>query len=102
MKDLQYLEDVRRGQEEDRISALSVIERGAARNIENERRRERDRTFAVLLANSSRQYQQQHSAAITPPKQQTQPSTSTATDLEQSGSRLSRKKRLFKWLTWPK
>ncbi|RYP51148.1 hypothetical protein DL768_003495 [Monosporascus sp. mg162] len=52
LAELEYLELVRRGEEEDRISALLVDEQTAAQNIENRRRAEWDRAFAVSQANS--------------------------------------------------
>jgi hypothetical protein len=59
LADLQYLELVRRGEEDDCIFALPVDQQMAAQNIENQLCAEWDRAFAALQANSQAQSLQQ-------------------------------------------
>lgn len=98
LADLQYLELVRRGKEEDHISALPVSEQPAAKNIEKQQCAEWDRTFAALQANIKAQSLQQPSTTATSPLQSTQPAHSSTTRPQDSNSSPTGERR---WLKWP-
>ena len=69
LADLEHLELVRRGEEEDRISTLPDDQQAAARNIEGQLRAEWDRTFALLQTSGQAGSQQQLSSVPQPPSQ---------------------------------
>ncbi|RYP41530.1 hypothetical protein DL767_000957 [Monosporascus sp. MG133] len=89
LAEMQYMELVRRGEEEDRISALLGDEQTAARNIEKRLCAEWDRKFAALQANSQAQSQQRPSATGILQLQSTQSAHSRATGPQGSGSSLT-------------
>jgi hypothetical protein len=93
---LQYLELVRRG-EEDRISALPVGEQTVAQNIENQRYAEWDRAFAALQANRQVQGPQQPSATAISQLQATQSAHSSTIKPQDSGSSPTGKRHFLKW-----
>jgi len=100
---LQFQELVRRGKEEDRISALTKDEQTAAQNAEIQRCVEWDRWFATLQANSQVQNLQQPSATAIPQLQSTQPDHSSTISPQGSGSSPTGGRRFWKWLnTWLK
>ncbi|RYP21278.1 hypothetical protein DL765_002327 [Monosporascus sp. GIB2] len=100
LADLQYLELVRRGEEEDRISALPVDEQEAAQNIENRRCDEWDQKFEALQANSQAQSLQQPSTTGISQPQSIQPAQSRATGPQSSDSSLTSRSRIWKWPGW--
>ena len=102
LANLQHLELVRRGEEEDRISDLPADEQTAAQNIENQRCTEWDRTFSALQTNSQPQSLQLPSATSVSQLQSTKFVHSSLMNGQGSGLSRTLGSRFLKWLTGPR
>jgi predicted aspartyl protease len=102
LANLEYLELVRRGEEEDRIADLPADEQTAAQNIENRRCAEWDQAVAAVQANSQPQSLQLPFATSVSQLQSTKSAHSSPTNRQGSGSSRTLLSRFLKWPTWPR
>ncbi|KAJ5578023.1 uncharacterized protein N7459_006987 [Penicillium hispanicum] len=89
---LEFLELIRRGEEDDRIYLLPRDQQAVAKASESQRRAEWDRTYADLKATDDSEKLQQHFAAA----------VAQLKPMEPFRSKSSGRKLVRKWLNWPR